>query len=514
MLRKRVLVGTISNYTNKIVTLIGLFFLTPFILRELGRDLFGLWTLVGSVVAYGTLLDFGIATAVTKYVAEYESQGEIEETNSLIATSLWLYSGIGLAVMVLSGALAYIFPLVFQVPPEQLEISMWMVLISGIGLGISLPAATGSAILKGLQRYDLANLVDTGGFLIYIFSVIAVLASGGGILGIVAINIPLTIFLQIPTIWLIRRTAPEIRFSLRGAKKRLVHQVASFSSALFVINVAKQLQTKTDEIVIGGFMPIRNVTPYAIARRLGETPKMLADQFIRVLLPVASQLNAEQNQGQLKNVYMASTRLGLASFLPVATGVVVLAAPFLTAWVGAAYAEYAYLVTILAIASLFSTSQWPAGIILQGMAKHRYLAIISIVSGLANIILSLILIQRIGLLGVALGTLIPAIFEAVFFVLPYAMREIGVGLKEALSDMILPALLPALPMSAVLYALREVLRPDHLLSILLVAGIGLLVYLAGYLSMRATTMEREFGRELAVNLYQVARTRLKNVSGS
>jgi hypothetical protein len=94
------------------------------------------------------------------------------------------------------------------------------------------------------------------------------------------------------------------------------------------------------------------------------------------------------------------------------------------------------------------------------------------------------------------------------------MREIGVGLKEALSDMILPALLPALPMSAVLYALREVLRPDHLLSILLVAGIGLLVYLAGYLSMRATTMEREFGRELAVNLYQVARTRLKNVSGS
>jgi len=90
MLRRRVLVGTISNYASKIVTLIGLFFLTPFILRELGRDLFGLWTLVGSVVAYGALLDFGIATAVTKYVAEYHSRGEMEEANRLIATSLWL----------------------------------------------------------------------------------------------------------------------------------------------------------------------------------------------------------------------------------------------------------------------------------------------------------------------------------------------------------------------------------------------------------------------------------------
>jgi O-antigen/teichoic acid export membrane protein len=231
-------------------------------------------------------------------------------------------------------------------------------------------------------------------------------------------------------------------------------------------------------------------------------------------LPVVSQLNAEQNRGQLRNVFTASTRLGLASFLPVGIGVVVLAAPFLTIWVGAPYAEYAYLVLILAVASLFSTSQWPAGVILQGMAKHRHLAIISIGSGIANLVLSLILVQRIGLLGVALGTLIPAIFEAVLFVLPYAMREIGVGLREALADMILPAVLPAIPMAAVMIVLREILQPDSFLSIVLVAGIGLMAYLVGYLSMRATTMEREFGRELATNLYQVARTRLKNVSGS
>ena len=514
MLRRRVLVGTISNYANKIVTLIGLFFLTPFILRELGRDLFGLWTLVGSVVTYGALLDFGIATAVTKYVAEYHSRGEMEEANRLIATSLWLYIGLGLSVFILSGVLAFIFPLFFQISPDQRELAMWMVLLSGLGLGVSLPGGTGNAILKGLQRYDLANIVNTVGFLIYIFSVMIVLLLGGGILGIVAINIPLTLLLQIPTIWLIRRSAPELRFSFRGARMSLVRQVASFSSALFVINIAGQLQTKTDEIVIGGFMPIRNVTPYAIARRLSETPQMLSDQFIRVLLPVASQLNAEKNKDQLRKVYLASTRLGLASFLPVGTGVVVLAAPFLTIWVGAAYAEYAYLVLILAGASLFATSQWPAGVILQGMSKHRYLAVTSLASGLANLTLSLILVKRIGLLGVALGTLIPTMIEALFFVLPYAMREIGVGLKEALAEMILPAVLPAAPMLVVLYALREILQPESFFSILVVAGIGLLVYLAGYLSMRATSLEREFGRELAMNLYQVARSHLKDASGS
>lgn len=513
MIRRRVLIGTLSNYGNKALTLAGLFFLTPFILGQLGRELYGLWALVGSVVAYGALLDFGIATAVTKYVAEYHSQGKVEEANCLIATALWLYLGIGLAVMALCGALAFVFPLLFQVPVEQRQLSTWMVFISGIGVGISLPAATGNAILRGLQRYDLANVVDTAGFMIYLLAIAIILLLGGGILGIVAINIPLTILLQVPTIWLVRRSAPELRFGLRGAKKHVVSQVASFSSASFFINLARQLQTKTDEIVIGGFMPIRNVTPYAIARRLGETPQMLSDQFIQVLLPVASQLNAEKNQEQLRRVYLASTRLGLASFLPVGLGVTVLAAPFLTVWVGAAYADYAYLVLILAGASLFAISQWPASVILQGMSRHRYLAFTSLGSGLANLTLSLMLIQRIGLLGVALGSLIPAIIEAAFFVLPYAMREIGVGLKEAWSEMILPAVLPAAPMLVALYALREIFQPGSFFSILFIAGIGLSVYLGGYLSMRATTMEREFGRELAVSLLQVARSHLKNASG-
>jgi O-antigen/teichoic acid export membrane protein len=513
-IRRRVLVGTLSNYVNKFVALTGLFFLTPFILREIGSELFGLWTLVGSVVAYGALLDFGIATAVTKYVAEFYSQGDTEKANSLIATSLWLYSGIGFSAIVLSGVLAYVFPFIFNIPVEQHDLAMWMVLLSGIGLGISLPAAIGNAILKGLQRYDLANAVNTIGFLIYIVSVVIVLLLGGGILGIVAINIPLTILLQIPTIWLVKRSAPELRFSLKAAKAGLVRAVASFSSALFIINIAEQLQTKTDEIVIGSFMPIRNVTPYAISRRLSETPRMLSDQFIRVLLPVASQLNAEKNQDQLRRMYLASTRIGLASFLPVATGVAVLAAPFLTAWVGAEFAQYAYLVWILALASLFATSQWPAGVILQGMSKHRYLAFTSLASGLANLILSLILVQRIGLLGVALGTLIPVTIEALFFVLPYAMREIGVRPWEAVREMVLPALVPTIPMFIVLYLLRETLRPGSIWMILFVAGIGLLVYLVGYLSMKATTLEREFGRDLAVSLYQAARSHLRSISGS
>ncbi|MBA2676981.1 MAG: hypothetical protein H0U76_01070, partial [Ktedonobacteraceae bacterium] len=63
-IRRRVLTSTITNYIGKIIALGTWFFLTPFILHQLGTTNYGLWTLVGSMVAYGSLLDLGIGGAV------------------------------------------------------------------------------------------------------------------------------------------------------------------------------------------------------------------------------------------------------------------------------------------------------------------------------------------------------------------------------------------------------------------------------------------------------------------
>src|SRR5213078_2168691 len=106
-----------------------------------------------------------------------------------------------------------------------------------------------------------------------------------------------------------------------------------------------------------------------------------------------------------------SSRLTLAIFIPVGCVLAVLTRPILTAWVGAAYADYAHLVIILTLAGLINTSMWPAASILQSMSRHRPLAAMSLGSGLVNVALSIALVHRFGLTGVALGTLIPTAAE-------------------------------------------------------------------------------------------------------
>jgi len=509
VIRWRVFVGAASNYVGKFIALGTWFLLTPFILHRLGPVSYGLWALVGSVVAYGSLLDFGIAGAVVKYVAEYHAKGEIAHARSLVATALCLYSALGLIVVALSAAIAPAFPYLFNVPPNERVTATWLVVLMGLGIGVSTPAATMIAVLKGLQRFDLANLIGVTGTLISAAATVAVLLLGGGVLGIAAVGIFVMLAVQAPSIWLIKRIAPELQFGWRGASRRMVRPVLSFGSSLFVMNMAGHLQTKTDEIVIAAFLPLSTVTPYAIARRLGEVPQILTDQFMKVLLPLASELHATDDRARMRSLYITSTRLTLAIFLPVGCMLVVLAQSILTVWVGAAYASYAHLVVILTLASCIDASQWPAGAVLQGMARHRPLAVMWVGAALANLALSIVLVQNFGLTGVALGTLFPTTVVCLGLVLPYSMRVIGVNATEALKEIFLPALLPAVPMMIILYILQLLVEPLSLLSIMVVASVGVLVYTIGYLSVGASEIERQTCRSVALSTIRFAETCLK-----
>src|ERR1700689_3881786 len=71
-----------------------IFFLTPFVLHRLGSTQYGLWVLVGSALAYGSLLDFGILAAVIKYVATFQAQRS-DDVRNLLSSVLMLYSKMG-----------------------------------------------------------------------------------------------------------------------------------------------------------------------------------------------------------------------------------------------------------------------------------------------------------------------------------------------------------------------------------------------------------------------------------
>jgi len=488
---RHVVLSSLSNYVGKFVNLISWFILTPFILNQLGDRSYGLWVLVGSVTAYGLLLNLGITDAVTKYVAEFRAKGETQHATSIIATGLLLNTGIGLLLILVSVLLAPFLTNVFHLPVGEQRTVTRLFVLSGVGVGLTIPCGIAIAVLRGLQRFDLLNISSVLATLLTVGATVLVVLSHRGVIGLAIVGIVVTLVIQIFNIWLIYRIAPELRFGSHLGSRSQIRTLVSYSSALFVMTLGGYLESRSDEIVIGGFLPVASVTPYNLARRLSGLPQTLTEQFLMLLLPMASEMHARENWNQLRSLYIISTRVTLAIFTPIAVILMILARQILTLWIGTTYAQYSYLVLILVTASLIDTSQWPAGFVLQGMAKHRPLAIMTIVSGVANLTLSVLLVSRWNLMGIALGTLIPTTIICIGFVTPYAMRTIGVGGKEMYTRVLRPVLLPSIPTGVAMILMREIIQPSSILPILFLAAVGFLIYLAVYLLLKENDYERK-----------------------
>jgi O-antigen/teichoic acid export membrane protein len=495
---RHVLLSSLSNYVGKIINLGVWFFLTPYILSQLGESVYGLWALVGSVVAYGFLLDVGINGAVTKYIAEYRAKEQGEMARTIIATALWTNTGLGLLVIFISVLVAPLFTSIFNIASSEQHTATWLFLLAGIGVGISIPGATVTAVFRGLQRFDLINLIGVTASLVSAGATFLVLRLGGGVIGLALVGICVSLLVQLLSIWFIYRIAPELRFGWFDPSRSHLKTLVSYSSSLFLMNLGGYFESRSGELAIGSFLPVSAVTPYNLARRLSALPQTFTDQFLTLLLPMASEIHAKEEAAQLRSLYIVSTRVTLAMFLPMSMALVILVKPLLTAWVGVEYAEYSYLVIILAAASLIDTSTWPAGFVLQGMARHSPLAAMTICSGIVNFTLSILLVKRLGLLGVALGTLIPTTVICLGFVAPYAMRVIGTSARDMYTKVVCPSLLPLIPMSIIMIVLRETLHPASLIMILMIAAVGPLVYFAVYLRIGANEFERGVVHKITV----------------
>jgi hypothetical protein len=111
--------------------------------------------------------------------------------------------------------------------------------------------------------------------------------------------------------------------------------------------------------------------------------------------------------------------------------------------------------------------------------------------GAANVALSAVLLPVIGLIGVALGTLIPTTVGCLFVVMPFANRMLGVSWRSVLQEIWMPAAIPGVAAAGVLWLLQWGVEAPSAMRVAFWVLATMLVYAAGYLSMPGASAERQ-----------------------
>ena len=292
----------------------------------------------------------------------------------------------------------------------------------------------------------------------------------------------------------------DIRFSL--FRRERLREVTGFSVYASIIDWANKLNYQLDELIIGVFIGSSAVAVWAPAERIITGTQRLTNQLNGVLFPVIVDSDASQQQDRLQQILLQGTRLSLVMVVPIAAALVLLAHPLVYAWLGAkapAMAGAIPVIQILAFAVAIRVGNATGTTILKGAGEHRMLAFVNLATGLANVVLSVALIHRFGLVGVAVGTLIPIAFTAIFILYPAACRRVGLPLGRAVTEAVLPAVWPALVVGAALAGTR-LISSGTLLAVVLQGLGGGVLYLALFYAVAIGRRDRAMYTAKAMEL--------------
>jgi O-antigen/teichoic acid export membrane protein len=171
---------------------------------------------------------------------------------------------------------------------------------------------------------------------------------------------------------------------------------------------------------------------------------LLADRSVSpvsaMFFPHGADLAAREDHSGLREALTAGTRISLAVAGPLTLTLGILAVPGIHVWVGSEFAGAARVVVYLAAAAAIKALTRTGIQMLHGMGDAKIPAILFSGEAVLNLTLSVILGRRMGLVGVAIGTLIAAAAIELFVLLPYMTRRIGVSLGGFLRHAVLPHL--------------------------------------------------------------------------
>jgi O-antigen/teichoic acid export membrane protein len=216
----------------------------------------------------------------------------------------------------------------------------------------------------------------------------------------------------------------------------------------------------------------------------------MCGQFSGFLFPLVVRFHASGNEGALRMTLLDGTRLGVGLVTGVALCLLLFGGDLIQLWMGPGFEAAVVPLYVLAAGGIVMVAQGPTGTILLGTGHHRMVAWASLAEIVLNVALSILLVGRFGLAGVAIGTAVPFALLNLFVLMPAACRAIAVPLRDFAHVILLPAIVGLVPAVLVGVAVQAAAPPATLPSLIARGALVGTVYLLGFWTFGLTSSDR------------------------
>ncbi len=398
-------IGAALNYVIiGLNTLVGLLY-TPYMLRMLGQNDYGLYSLVASVIAYLTILDFGFGNAIIRYTAKFRAERKQCEQWEMFGMFLIVYSVIGLIAFAGGLALYYNVDTLFDRTMTESDISQAriMMLLLTLNLLVTFPLSIFGSIITAYENFIFQRGVNIIRIILSTAVMIALLAIGFKAIALVVVQTVFNILVLVINYLYCRRKL-HIKVWFGRFNWPFLREISLYSFWIFLNAIMDRIYWGTGQFVLGTTAGTAAVAVFSVAILLQQMYMTFSTSICSVLLPkVTAMVANEKSDKELSDLFIRMGRFQCIVMAFVLSGFMVFGNGFINVWAGAEYHQ-SYLITCIFFITLFVPLIQNTGItILQARNQMKFRSLLYLAISTISLAMQIIFSRHWGAIGCAVA---------------------------------------------------------------------------------------------------------------
>lgn len=422
--------GAILSYVNILVgVIVGLGY-TPIMIRLLGQSEFGLYSLIGSLVAYLSVLDMGLGNTIVRYVSRNRAVGDKKSESELNGLFLAIYSVIGLITLIIGSILYFNVNNMFgaTLSIDQIERAKIMMILLIFNIAISFPLSVFASLMQAYERFIFLRIFNIISVLLKPIIALPFLFMGYGAVTLVVTATIVNIACLLTNVYYCFKYL-DIHFSKGHFEKVFLYEISGYAFFIFLNAIVDRIYWGTGQFILGMVSGTIQVAIYAIAMQFLNMYMQFSCAISGVILPKVTIMVANgTTKVELTNLMVKIGRLQYIIIGYILVMFFLVGKEFIYLWAGENYLSAYPMILILMIGLLIALVQNAGIAILQAMNLNRYRMTAYTILAVINIFTSVILAKMYGGLGCAISTSIAIFISSGLIMNRYYHKRIGIDI--------------------------------------------------------------------------------------
>jgi len=411
MKNKQITFGALISYVAIAFNILSGLIYTPWMIRTIGDDQYALYTLALSIINI-FLLDFGIGSAVTKFLSNYYARDEYKLAEQFMGVVYKVFIAISFVITLALTVFYFFIDAVYaKLTVDEIVVFKRLFIIVAVYSVVSFPFTTFNGVLMANERFIELKTCNLAQKVLSVALIILFLLTGRGVYALVLVH-AITNFFFLLVKYIIIRKKTKQKTDFKSWDKNVATNLFSYSAWYTVMNIAHRCIFNIMPTIIAAVVGSAEVTMFSLAATLEAYVYTFADAVNGMFMPKISRIiNGKDVEKNLTSLMTKVGKFHIATIGFICIGFICIGKDFVYLWMGKGYEPVYWCTILLIIPSLLYIPQQVGRTALLAKDIIKEQSFVYVGMAVINIVLSFILLNAFGIVGAALSVCIAYIFR-------------------------------------------------------------------------------------------------------